>query len=264
MTPGQVRTEFYVDLKAFSQPLASKRFHNASEALEWSLYTVTKLRLAFDPQFFKQLDNSIQITISATLVARDYTRTITAWEGSLSFTETAAHAALKKFTEKVLPEELGVAKRADSVAERRTIRKMAVFSLSGAVLCALAFAGLRLLPPVFDPDVQSSLVLSSPPEMIAGAWAATTEACETNKIVFLRGRVEIFSANSINSQPARYERIDSNNFQLVLTSFNRKVTQNMQLSQSGAVLSIQRGDSDESAVRESLKTVQTSRLIRCR
>jgi hypothetical protein len=264
MIPRQVRTEFHVDLKAFSQPLASKRFHTASEALDWSLNAVTKLRLAFDPHFFKQLSSSIHISISATFVAKNYTRTITAWEGSLGLTETAADAAIKRFAEKIFPEELDVAKLAADVAEKRKIGKTVVFTLSGALLFALAFAGLRLLPPVFDPDIQSSLTQSSPPEIIAGAWAATIEACETNKIVFLRGRVEIFSINGVNSHPARYERIDSQNFQVILSNFNRKVIQHLQLSQSGAVLTIQRGDSDENAGRENPRAVQTSRLIRCR
>jgi hypothetical protein len=264
MDLDKVRTDIRIDLVAFSEPLASKRFHHLDEAVDWALGAAAKLRTAFEPDVFRQLDKALRISIEMTIGARDYSHHCKVWSGPLSAAETTAARAAQKFIETALPAETAAAQNAALAAEKRRVRKSIAIAVAGAAMCAILFGVLRALPPVFDTEVQAGRVLSAPPEPLGGAWAGSNEACQQGRVVFARGKIELFSGAGFLSYPATYERLEGGAIKVSFLAGGVRVTQIVKVDPHGSSLVVQRVDVSEGVPRAMAVLAAGTRLVRCR
>ncbi|MFN8759445.1 MAG: hypothetical protein ACK5XA_11660 [Tagaea sp.] len=264
MDPHAVRTDIRVDLVAFSEPLASKRFHALDEAAAWACGTAGKLRMAFEPDMYRQLDQAMRVSIEMTVVAEGYSHHCKVWSGAPSAAETSAIPAAKKFAETALPGEIAAAKNAGTKAEKSRTRRNIGLALAGAAVCALIYGALRALPPVFDLEVQSARVLSAPPDPLAGGWAGSLESCEQGRVVFARGKVEIVAGALASSFPASYERTEGQAIKVIVSMGGARLVQTVRIDSSGSALQIQRVEVSDGIPRNMAAMAAGTRLVRCR
>lgn len=264
MTSQAVRSEIRVEMFAFSQPLASKRFHEMDEAVDWTCGVAAKLRLAFEAEIYRQLDKTIEVILTVTILAHDYSHACKVWSGTPSTAELMVPAAAKKFLETALPVELEAAQTAGSAADRRTQRKTWALVLAGAALCAAIFGVLRALPPVFDTEVQSARVLTAPPKILEGAWATSIEACEQTKVIFSRGRMDVVSNAASLSYNSTYDRLEGNSVRVSIQVGAARISKILRIDAAGTSLQIQRIELTDGVPRALAALAVGTRLVRCR
>lgn len=265
MDHSRLHKEFLVHLKAGKEPVASKHFYALDEAADWGAKTTRRIRRALDADVFEQVAKNLLLEIECILFADDYRAVSSVWRGTLGDVDATLASGTRRFASKTLAEEVKKADLALRVGDGTRMRRMLVLAGVLAAGIALAFLGLRAMPPIFDTEVLSARVLSVPPDFLAGSWGATgrQDDCERARVNFVRGRLEMSLPTGVVSYAAAYEVTGPNTVKVALVAGTSTFAKHLRVDPVQSTFTVQRVDVPEGASKGQLALAAGSRFFKC-
>lgn len=265
MDQSRLHKEFLVHLKAAQEPVASKHFHALDDAAEWGAKTVRRIRRTLEADVFEQIAKSLTLEIECIVFTDGYRAASTVWRGALGDVEASLAGAVRRFAAVSLAEEMKKAEAALRVGDGTRLRRTFVLAGVLAAGVALAFAGLRVMPPIFDTEVISARVLSVPPDFLAGTWGTTgrAEDCERARISFTRGRFEMSLPTGSVSYAAVYEVAGPNTVKVAIVAGTSKLTKHLRVDSAQSTFVVQRVDLPEGMPKSQQTLSAGARFFKC-
>lgn len=265
MPDGKQHITCHVSMKVGGEELAARRFHSVDDAAAWLLSTGNRLKGAVDTQLFEKIGDKFLVDVSATVDEGGYSEKIGVFSGRLQDAQDNLLTSIRAFEEKLQLEFHPAAEKA--VQERRGRRLLWQVSgvFVGALIIAISYYGLRLLPPVFDTDLMSDRLLSTPPPEFAGAWRpiGATDGCNSNRIDFRRGQFELAVSGRQRVLYARYESPNSRTLKVEYTDGNVRVTQTFRSIAEAGTIQLVAVNATDVDVQAAASRLVGTRFARC-
>ncbi|MBI1244171.1 MAG: hypothetical protein GC202_04120 [Alphaproteobacteria bacterium] len=253
-----------VELRAGSEELALRRFHTPEEACTWLLSTAAKLRGAVDGELMDKIADKFAVELYATVTEDEHTGRVPVFSGKLRSAEDGLRDAVKAFETKGLADFHQVAVKAGHERRGRKLIKHVVISVLGAFGIAGGYYAIKMLPPIFDSDVQGLRLLTAPHAKFAGQWRpAGAENCEVSRIDFQRAKFEMLAAGRLRSYAATFESPNDWTLRVEYTDGNVRIAQTYRLTEELGAVQLVAVTANDPEVQAAARKLVGTRFVRC-
>ncbi len=265
MPDGKHRITCHVSMNVGGEELAARRFHSVDDAATWLLSTGNRLKGAVDAQLFEKICDKFLVDVCATVDEDGYSEKIAIFSGRLQDAEEKLLKCIRMFEEKIHSDFHAAAEKAARDRRGRRLLLQISGAFAGALLIAVGYYGLRLLPPMFDTDVMSDRLLSAPSSAFMGAWRPTgaVDGCNSSRIAFQRGQFELVVSGRQRVLNARYESPNASTLKVEYTADNVRVTQIFRSLAEPGTIQLVAANATDTDVQATASRLVGTRFARC-